>query len=141
MLGDVEKALEAERARLADQQARDEVQKRYRRFLDHRKEALFRDTQFTGVMLPTNLDLTRKAAEAALGVFADRRHDDTGNSATFPRRCRANSRPRFEEGCYELLLVLAEAVAAQDPAQVDRALADPRERRPAQARAFTGVST
>ena len=78
----------------AEQKAKNEVQKRYRRFLDHRKEALFRDTQFTGLLLSTNLELTRKAAEGALGVFAQRGARMTGSWAIFPRRSRASSRPR-----------------------------------------------
>ncbi len=69
-LAEIEKAQESERARLAEHRAKDEVQGRYRLFLGRRKEALFRDTQFTGLMLPSNLDLTRKSAEEALGVFA-----------------------------------------------------------------------
>ena len=41
MLADVEKLLAADQARLAEQQARDAVQKRLGHFLDLRKEALF----------------------------------------------------------------------------------------------------
>ena len=62
-LGEVDEALRAASLRQAEQQARTEVENRFRHFLDRRKEALFRDTDFTGVMLPAeNLDLTRKAA-------------------------------------------------------------------------------
>ena len=68
------KGLRRRKALQAKQQANEQVQNRFRRFLDHRKEALFRDTQFPkdipGLVLPTSLDLTRKAAEEALGVFA-----------------------------------------------------------------------
>jgi tetratricopeptide (TPR) repeat protein len=122
MLADVAKALAAEQARLADEQAKAEVQKRYRRFLDHRKEALFRDTQFTGVTLPANLELTRKAAEAALGVFGERRSGDDWQLGDLPAALSKEEESDVRDGCYELLLVLAEAVAAQNPAQVDRAL-------------------
>ncbi len=121
-LADVEKALEAEQARLADEEARAEVQKSYRRFLDHRKEALYRDTQFTGVTLPANLELTRKAAEAALGVFGDRRGGDKWQLGDLPAALSQEQQAEVRDGCYELLLVLAEAVAAQGPTQVDRAL-------------------
>ena len=51
-LGEVDQALSASEPRQAEQQARTEVQNRFRHFLDRRKEALFRDTDFTGVMLP-----------------------------------------------------------------------------------------
>ena len=39
-----------------------------------------------------------------------------------PASLSSEQQAEVKEGCYELLLVLAEAVAAQDPAQVDRAL-------------------
>jgi tetratricopeptide (TPR) repeat protein/tRNA A-37 threonylcarbamoyl transferase component Bud32 len=121
MLAQVEAALEAERARLAARQAQEEVQRRYRLFLDRRKEALFRDTYFTGLMLPTDHDLTRRAAEAALAVFAQQRHEDDwalGDLSGLSGREQAE----VGEGCYVLLLVLAGAVADRDAGQVDRAL-------------------
>ena len=65
-----------------------------------------------------------------------RRHRMTGSSAIFPRSLSSEQQAEVREGCYELLLVLAEAVAAQDTGQVDRALRDPRKRRPTEARAF-----
>jgi len=123
MLGEVEKALEADRVRQAEQQAKDEVQKRYRLFLDRRKEALFRDTQFGGLMLPTNFDLARKSAEQALGVFARQGNKDDWTLGALPRALASEQQAEVGEGCYELLLVLAEAVASQDAKQVDRALA------------------
>ncbi len=122
LLADVEKGLAAEQARLADEEARAEIQKSYRRFLDHRKEALYRDTQFTGVTLPANLELTRKAAEAALGVFGQGRGGDDWQQGPLPAALSQEEQAEVRDGCYELLLVLAEAVAAQGPAQVDRAL-------------------
>jgi serine/threonine protein kinase/Tfp pilus assembly protein PilF len=121
-LAEVERALEAARARQAEQRANDAVQNRFRLFLDRRKEALFRDTQFTGLMLPTNVDLTRRSAEEALGVFADRDHEDDWTLGDLPAALSSEQQTEVGEGCYELLLVLAEAVATQDAGQVDRAL-------------------
>jgi len=121
-LGEIEKALAAETARLADKRARDEVERQYDRFLDRRKETLVRDTQFTGVMLPANLELTRQAAEAALGVFARRGDQDDWTLGALPAALSSEQQTEVKEGCYELLLVLAETVTAQDPGQVDRAL-------------------
>ena len=75
MLAEVEKALEAERASRPRNRRSEEVQARYRRFLDRRKEAPVRDTQFPdllpGLLPSTNFELTRKAAEGALSVFAE----------------------------------------------------------------------
>jgi len=122
MLADVEKALEGEQARLAQEQARAEAQKSYRRFLDHRKEALYRDTQFTGVTLPAHLELTRKAATAALTVFARRQSADDYQLGELPAELTPDEQSGVRDGCYELLLVMAEAVAALGPAEVDRAL-------------------
>jgi eukaryotic-like serine/threonine-protein kinase len=122
MLADVEKAQEAMRARLAAQRAFDEVQKRYGLFLQRRKEALFRDTQFSGLMLPANFDLTRTAAEQALGIFARQEHDQDWAFGELPAALNSGQQTEVREGCYELLLVLAEAVASADAAQVERAL-------------------
>jgi serine/threonine protein kinase/tetratricopeptide (TPR) repeat protein len=122
LLADVEKALEAQRGRLAEEQARTEVLKRFHRFLDYLKGALYRDTQFTGVTLPANLELTRKAATAALEVFARRQSTDDWELGELPAELTKDEQSEVRNGCYELLLVMAEAVAAQAPAQVDHAL-------------------
>ncbi len=121
MLGEIDRALEADLGRQAEERARDEVQKRYRRFLDRRKEALFRDTQFTGLMLPTNVDLTRQTAEEALGVFA--RTGDPGDwtLGDLPASLASEQQTEVKEGCYQMLLVLAEAMATGGPGQVDGA--------------------
>ncbi len=39
-----------------------------------------------------------------------------------PAALSSEQQAEVKEGCYELLLVLAETVAAQDPGQLDRAL-------------------
>ena len=70
----------------------------------------FHDTQFAGLDLPSNPEATRRAAEAALDLYAAPGSGDSwalGNLAA--RACPAASRPRSTEGCYELLLILAEA--------------------------------
>jgi len=122
MLADVEKALAAERARLADAETRVELQKSYRRFLNHRKDAIFRDTQFYGVASPASLELTLNSAEAALSVFCHRQGGDDWQLGDLPAALSIEDQSEVREGCYELLLMLAGAVAAQGPAQVDRAL-------------------
>ena len=73
-------------------------------------------------MLPANLDLTRKSAEDALGVFARRQHEEDWVLDQLPASLDGRQQVEVKEGCYELLLVLADAVASQDPGQVDRAL-------------------
>jgi serine/threonine protein kinase/predicted Zn-dependent protease len=139
MLGEVEMAVDGDRAKKADQLAKDEVQKRYRLFLDHRKQALFRDTKLTGLMLDSNLALTRKSAEDALSVFGHRRAGDDWELGELPATLSQEQRAEVTEGCYELLLILAEAVATQDPGQVEgalRILDSAKRLRPGQTRAF-----
>ena len=94
VLGRIDRGLEIERARLADERRREE-------FLRERDEALFHDTQFTGLELPGNLEATRASARKALAIFP------SAAPPTLPDRARAE----VAEGRYELLLVLAEAEA------------------------------
>jgi tetratricopeptide (TPR) repeat protein/tRNA A-37 threonylcarbamoyl transferase component Bud32 len=140
---EVERAMKVESARQAELLANEAVYKRYRLFLDRRKEALFRNTQFpTGVpdlTLPNNPDLTRKAAEEALAVFAQRGHEDNWTLGALPAALSSEQQAEVKDDCYELLLILAGAVANQGPGQVDRALrlvesAD--RRRPNHSRAY-----
>jgi eukaryotic-like serine/threonine-protein kinase len=133
-----QKLVEIESAQAAER-ARDDVQNRYQRFLDRRKETLFRDTQFSGLMLAANLDLTRKAAEEALGVFA--RPGDAGEwtLGDLPASLSSEQQTEVKEGCYELLLVLAETLASEGPGHVDlalRALDGADRLRPGHSRAF-----
>jgi eukaryotic-like serine/threonine-protein kinase len=122
MLADVQKAQDAARARVVAQEARDAVQQRYRRFLDRRKAALFRDTQFAGLMLPANPDLTRQSALLALAVFAHRKGEDGWVLGELPAALAAEQQDEVKDGCYELLLVLADATAKMGDGQIDRAL-------------------
>ncbi|HEX8199742.1 MAG TPA: protein kinase, partial [Isosphaeraceae bacterium] len=101
---------------------------RYRRFQESRFAALYHETQFNGLDPTANRKATRAAARAALGAFAPPGHDD---SWTLPPAPPATLGPRerdaVAEGCYELMLVLAEAEAhalpGEDPRrQVDLAL-------------------
>ena len=86
--------LHAEVSRLAAEEANELVQKQFDRFLDHRSEALFRDTQFTGLLPATNLELTRKAAEAALGVFAKRSGSDAWSLGDLPASLSSDQQVR-----------------------------------------------
>ncbi len=122
LLAEVEKALAAEAARAATTKARADALARYHRFLDYRKEALYRDTQFYGVTQPASVELTRQAADRALAVFAERQGRDDWRLGELPAALSAAEQADVKDGCYELLLILAEAVAGQGPAEVDRAL-------------------
>ena len=111
LLRRIDRGLADERARLADEGRREA-------FLRLRDEALFHDTQFTGLELPGNVEATRAAARQALALFP----------GPTPASLTDRGREEVAEGCYELLLVLAEAEAqpmpGEDPAtQAGRALA------------------
>ena len=95
---------------LADQQAWEADRARYRQFLLRRNEALFHETQFTGLDLPSNRELTRKSARDALAVFAAAGPDGTWAPRPLPPVLTPPERAEVEEGCYVLLLILAEAM-------------------------------
>ena len=104
--------------RLTERADRQDVRRRYQRFLEQRDEALFHATLFTGLDLATNLARTRTAAREALGQFGvgDRPRKAPALPAsglTEPQRAEVMA------GCYELLLVLAEAVAHPLPGEPD----------------------
>jgi tetratricopeptide (TPR) repeat protein len=122
MLAEVQNALKSEQALAAEQKAKIEAQDRYHRFLDQRQEALFRDTQFTGLLPLTNLELTRKAAEGALSVFAQRQGQSAWTLGDLPAALSLEEQSEVREGYYELFMVLADVLARQDKSQVDAAL-------------------
>ena len=121
LLRQVAQGIEAEARQARDRQ-------RYRLFLERRNEAFFHETWFTGLDLPANVQATRTAARAALGIFAESVQDDAWTLPALPASLTAAEQAEIGEGCYELLLVLAEAVAqplsGEDPAlQAGRGLA------------------
>jgi eukaryotic-like serine/threonine-protein kinase len=122
MLAEVQNSQKSVESLAAEQKAKIEAQDRYHRFLNQRREALFRDTQFTGLLPSTNLELTRKAAEGALSVFAKRRGQGDWALGDLPDSLSIEEQSEVREGCYELFMVLADVLAGQDKAQVDGAL-------------------
>jgi tetratricopeptide (TPR) repeat protein/tRNA A-37 threonylcarbamoyl transferase component Bud32 len=90
---------------------------RYRLFLERRNEAFFHETWFTGLDLPANVQATRAAARAALGIFAGSAEGDAWTLPALPSSLTAIEQAEIGEGCYELLLVLAEAVAQPIPGE------------------------
>ncbi|MBV8314537.1 MAG: tetratricopeptide repeat protein, partial [Planctomycetaceae bacterium] len=99
---------------LADQQAREADRARYRQFLQRRNEALLQETRFTGLDLPGSLEATRKAAQAALEVFAQAGPDGAWTPRPLPPSLTPQERAEVTEGCHVLLLILAEAMPQAD---------------------------
>jgi tetratricopeptide (TPR) repeat protein len=119
-----ERRAEAERRLAATQRLLDEAaaarqaRENYGRFQRAREEALFYESQFTGLDLPANLGATRRAAREAVEVFGPAVDPPAAAPWDSPHYS-AGERAEIVAGCYELLLVLAEAVAqpqgAEDP--------------------------
>ncbi len=122
MLAEVDSSLKSAAALAAEEKAKTEVQDRFDRFLDQRREALYRDTDFTGLLPATNLELTRKTAEGALSVFAQRNSQDNWKLGDLPAFLSSEQQAEVRDGCYELLMVLADVAAREHPVQVDRGL-------------------
>ena len=123
MLGEVEQALEAERARQAEQAGQGRGPEAL--------SSLPRSPQ--GGALPRHAVYRPHAAgeprSHAQGGRGGPGRLRTAGATTddwtlgdLPASLSSEQQTEVKEGCYELLLVLAEAVATQDPAQVDRAL-------------------
>jgi Tfp pilus assembly protein PilF len=124
--------------RIAARQAHDDAQKRYQQFVRQRDEALFYNAQFTGLEGAANVAATRKAASTALDQFAvpewaeDR--DKAFALACLPGALSVAKQDQIRSGCYELLLVLAEA--EHRPAQALRLLDQAAALRPSPTRAY-----
>ena len=105
--------VQADRGR-AEQDAEDRARRRYQRFLQLHKEALFHETQFTGLDLSRSGEVTRNSARGALDLFAAGDSRETWTLAALPTTFSARERAEITEGCYELLLILAEAAGQPD---------------------------
>jgi serine/threonine protein kinase/tetratricopeptide (TPR) repeat protein len=104
--------LDQARNRRADRESRAEDQRRYREFLQRRDDALFLDAELTGHDAPGDVQTIRESARAALELFAvvDAR-GDRWTPAPLPSSLKEQERDEVSLGCYEMLMVLAEAVA------------------------------
>jgi tetratricopeptide (TPR) repeat protein len=106
-----ERVLADARVRLGQETARGIAAEQSRQFFQRYHEALFHGTLFTGADLPANLHVAGEAARDALqrvGVAVDGQGGPPlGEAFTAEQRADITAR------CYELLLVLAEAVARE----------------------------
>ncbi len=105
---DVAEKLLAVRSQQAEQERRREERERLQKFPRLLSEALFHDTQFTGLDLPSNQEATRRAARTALDLFAAPGSGDSWALRSLPPSFSPSEQAEVVEGCYELLLVLAE---------------------------------
>ena len=71
---------------------------------------MFQETNFTGLDLPCDQAALRKSTRAALAVFGRQSSEDRWTLGTLPASLEQRDREEIKEGCYELLLILADAV-------------------------------
>ncbi len=118
--------LEEARSGRAAQRAQEDARTRFERFQDARDDALFLDTRFADLGPKDQLEATSRAARAGLGVFGKEEPGDQWSLTAPPMSLSAAEREEVVSGQYQLLLILADAVA-QSPdgavsARAERAL-------------------
>jgi tetratricopeptide (TPR) repeat protein len=104
---------QAERGR-AEQDTEAQASRRYQDFLELRKEALFEKTRYSGLNSSRSAADTRRSARKALDLFAASGPTEPWTLATLPACFSARERAEINEGCYELLLSLADAAESPD---------------------------
>jgi eukaryotic-like serine/threonine-protein kinase len=105
----VQELLDEVKGRQAAQLLRESDRERYAKFLGMRNEALFHDTQFTDLDLPSNQEATRRAAQDALDLYAAADSRESGAPGSLASSLSAPERTEIANGCYTLLLVMADA--------------------------------
>ena len=104
--------LEQARYRRDQQLASDAAREFLQQFQRRRDDALFQDTQLTGIDPLANVMAIRTASLAALDIFAARgRQSKDWSMGRLPASFSQEERDEIAQGCYEMLLVLAEAIA------------------------------
>ena len=102
----------------ADQLAKETARDRYRQFIRRHDDALFEDTQITGLDSTDNLRVIRQSARAALELFAaEGQQGDEWKLQPWPPSLTEPERNEVALGCYEMLMVLADAVSQPLPGE------------------------
>jgi tetratricopeptide (TPR) repeat protein len=110
--------LEHARCRRADRESSESARQRYCEFDRRRDDALFQDVELTGSGSPGDVQMIRESARAALVVFAaDGAQGDGWTLAPLPSSLTEREREEVVLGCYEMLMVLAEATAHPRPGE------------------------
>ncbi len=101
-----------------EKQGREADRERLREFLSRRDDALFQDTQLTELDPTENVAVVRKSTVAALRLFAaDGQADNRWTLDRLPDSLTDQERESVIRGCYEMLMVLAAAVAQPLPGE------------------------
>jgi tetratricopeptide (TPR) repeat protein/tRNA A-37 threonylcarbamoyl transferase component Bud32 len=106
---------------IEEEKHQQEDQHRLGVFLQRRDQAFYLETRYSGLDLPTNTQMTRAAAREALAVFAQPGpgpgQEDAWSLPPLRATLSPHDRAEITEGCYELLLILAGAVAEPLPGE------------------------
>jgi serine/threonine protein kinase/tetratricopeptide (TPR) repeat protein len=106
----VEELLALSRRKIVDQESREAARARFKDFLRLHDEAVFYQSDYTGLDPEANLRASRNAARSALTLFGL----DVKSDAKFaldPTHFDAREAEGITSSCYELILILAEAVS------------------------------
>ncbi len=104
--------------RRIDRESRESARGRYAEFIRRRDDALFLDVEHTGPNAPSDVRAVRDSASAALEIYAapGTRAEDWA-LLPLPRWLVELEREEIIMGCYEMLMVLAEATAQPRPGE------------------------
>jgi tetratricopeptide (TPR) repeat protein len=109
----VDHLLQTNDRRLEKEVAGQQAVSKYQRFMELRGHALFEGTLVTGATVPAGGKKIRRTVQEALGLFDV--SEATGGGAIFEPSFTTKERKDVTEGCYELLLILADSVARDNP--------------------------
>jgi tRNA A-37 threonylcarbamoyl transferase component Bud32 len=102
--------------RMADERTRGQERAGYQEFLRKRGQALLYETRFTGMDLRTSQETIRQAVRAGLAVYGASGSGDPWRLGPLPASLSQLEHQDIKEGCFELLLILAELADQPDPA-------------------------
>ena len=94
----------------AIEEGRNEGEALLETFRVRRNEAMFHETHFTGLALPNDKEAVQRATWAVLEVFGRRGSENSWEMGPLPESLDEREREEIKEGCYELLLILVDAI-------------------------------
>jgi len=98
----------AKRGRNADE-TRSQDQQRLETFRQCHRDALFHETHFPGLGLPYDPETVKSSARAVLAVFAAPGTAKASEFGPLPESLTPREHDEIREGCFEMLLILADA--------------------------------
>jgi serine/threonine protein kinase/Tfp pilus assembly protein PilF len=107
----------------AGQETRSRDQERFRTFRERRRETLFHETSVLDLDVSHDPETVRTPARAALAVFAAPGAVEPWELGPLPQSLSRREHDEIKQGCFELLLILADAERSPDIAlrDLDRA--------------------